>query len=348
MEGIDENAKAIFYTSLYRTYERMICLSEDNRYYSAFDNSIHKDSVPFYTDDWIWDTYRAVHPLRVIIEPQMEADMIQSFIRMAQQMEHNWMPTFPEVTGDSRRMNSNHGVATVIDSYIKGIRNFDLSAAYEACKLGITEKTLAPWSGIKGGEITKFYWENGYLPALAPGEQETADEVHPFEKRQPVAVTLGTSYDEWCLAQIAKQLGYEKDYNYFLQGSKNYRNIFNPETKFFHPKNAKGEFIEPFDYATAGGLGAREAYGENNGWIYRWDVPHNIADLIELMGGKEAFRNNLETMYNTPLGEAKYVFYAQLPDHTGNVGQFSMANEPSMHIPYLYNYIGEPWRTQKE
>lgn len=347
VEGIDENAKAIFYTSLYRTYERMICLSEDNRYYSAFDNSIHKDSVPFYTDDWIWDTYRAVHPLRVIIEPQMEADMIQSFIRMAQQMEHNWMPTFPEVTGDSRRMNSNHGVATVIDSYIKGIRNFDLSAAYEACKLGITEKTLAPWSGIKGGEITKFYWENGYLPALAPGEQETADEVHPFEKRQPVAVTLGTSYDEWCLAQIAKQLGYEKDYNYFLQGSKNYRNIFNPETKFFHPKNAKGEFIEPFDYATAGGLGAREAYGENNGWIYRWDVPHNIADLIELMGGKEAFRNNLETMYNTPLGEAKYVFYAQLPDHTGNVGQFSMANEPSMHIPYLYNYIGEPWRTQK-
>ena len=347
VEGIDENAKAIFYTSLYRTYERMICLSEDNRYYSAFDNSIHKDSVPFYTDDWIWDTYRAVHPLRVIIEPEMEADMIQSFIRMAQQMEHNWMPTFPEVTGDSRRMNSNHGVATVIDSYIKGIRNFDLSAAYEACKLGITEKTLAPWSGIKGGEITKFYWENGYLPALAPGEQETADEVHPFEKRQPVAVTLGTSYDEWCLAQIAKQLGYEKDYNYFLQGSKNYRNIFNPETKFFHPKNAKGKFIEPFDYATAGGLGAREAYGENNGWIYRWDVPHNIADLIELMGGKEAFRNNLETMYNTPLGEAKYVFYAQLPDHTGNVGQFSMANEPSMHIPYLYNYIGEPWRTQK-
>ena len=140
MEEIDENAKAIFYTSLYRTYERMICLSEDNRYYSAFDNSIHKDSVPFYTDDWIWDTYRAVHPLRVIIEPEMEADMIQSFIRMAQQMEHNWMPTFPEVTGDSRRMNSNHGVATVIDSYIKGICNFDLSAAYEACKLGITEK----------------------------------------------------------------------------------------------------------------------------------------------------------------------------------------------------------------
>ena len=162
VEGIDENAKAIFYTSLYRTYERMICLSEDNRYYSAFDNSIHKDSVPFYTDDWIWDTYRAVHPLRVIIEPQMEADMIQSFIRMAQQMEHNWMPTFPEVTGDSRRMNSNHGVATVIDSYIKGIRNFDLSAPYEACKLGITQNSIGKtdiyqhWHRENKKQLTKY------------------------------------------------------------------------------------------------------------------------------------------------------------------------------------------------
>lgn len=347
VEGLDENAKTVFYTSLYRTYERMICLSEDGRYYSAFDNRVHEDSVPFYTDDWIWDTYRAVHPLRVILEPEKEAGMIRSFIRMAQQMDHNWMPTFPEVTGDSRRMNSNHGVATVIDAYIKGVRDFDLAAAYEACKLGITEKTLAPWSSVPGGEVTRFYWEHGYFPALSPGEQETAGEVHSFEKRQPVAVTLGTSYDEWCLAQIAKQLGYTDDYHYFLKGSRNYRNLFNPDTRFFHPKNAKGEFIEPFDYINSGGLGAREAYGENNGWIYRWDVPHNIADLVELMGGKEAFRKNLETMYNTPLGRGKYAFYAQLPDHTGNVGQFSMANEPSLHIPYLYNYIGEPWRTQK-
>lgn len=347
VDGMDEDAKTIFYTSLYRTYERMICLSEDGRYYSAFDNSVHSDATPFYTDDWIWDTYRATHPLRVIIEPEMETHMVQSFVRMAEQMDHFWMPTFPEVTGDSRRMNSNHGVATVIDAHIKGITGFDLAKAYEACKKGITEKTLAPWSGIEGGEVTKFYWEHGYFPGLATGEKETAAEVHSFEKRQPVAVTLGTAYDEWCLAQIAKQLGYEEDYSYFLEGSKKYRNIFNHETGFFHPKDKHGKFVTPFDYITSGGLGAREAYGENNGWVYRWDVPHNVADLIELMGGNDAFRDNLEAMYNTPLGKGKYAFYAQLPDHTGNVGQFSMANEPSMHIPYLYNYIGEPWRTQK-
>lgn len=348
VSGADENTKVVFYTSLYRTYERMICISEDGQYWSAFDSSIHSDNgVPFYTDDWIWDTYRATHPLRVLIEPEMETDMINSFIRMAEQMDNFWMPTFPEVTGDSRRMNSNHGVATIIDSYVKGLKGFDLEKAYEACKNAITEKTLAPWSAKKAGELDKFYKENGYIPALYPGEKETIPEVHSFEKRQPVAVTLGTVYDEWCLGQIARQLNKKNDYKYFSERSKNYRKLFNPQTNFFHPKDDKGNFIEPFDYTTSGGLGAREAYGENNGWIYRWDVPHNVADLITLMGGKKNFIHELDSMFSTPLGIGKYAFYSQLPDHTGNVGMFSMANEPCLHIPYLYSYAGQPWKTQK-
>ena len=298
-------------------------------------------------DDWIWDTYRATHPLRVIIEPEMEVNMINSFIRMAEQMDNFWMPTFPEVTGDSRRMNSNHGVATVIDAYKKGLRGFDLEKAYEACKNAITEKTLAPWSSKPAGELDHFYKEKGYFPALAQGEKETIPEVHNWEKRQPIAVTLGTVYDEWCLAQIAKELGEVDDYNYFIERSKNYRKVFNRETGFFHPKDQQGSFIEPFDYRFSGGLGARHAYDENNGWVYRWDVPHNVADLIELLGGKEKFVQGLEDMFSEPLGKSRYEFYANLPDHTGNVGQFSMGNEPSMHIPYLYNYAGEPWRTQK-
>ena len=94
-------------------------------------------------------------------------------------------------------------------------------------------------------------------------------------------------------------------------------------------------------------MGAREYYGENNGWVYRWDVPHNVADLISLMGGNEQFIANLDRTFTEPLGRSKYAFYAKLPDHTGNVGQFSMANEPSLHVPYLYNYAGQPWKTQK-
>lgn len=348
VEGDCEDSKILFYTSLYRTYERMICISEDGMYYSSFDDKVHGDnSIPFYTDDWIWDTYRATHPLRVIIEPEKEVQMINSFIRMAEQMDNFWMPTFPEVTGDSRRMNSNHGVATVIDAYVKGLTGFNLELAYDACKKGITEKTLIPWSGDKAGILDEFYKKNGYFPALKYGEKESVENVNDYEKRQPVAVTLGTVYDEWCLSQIAKHIGKKDDYSYFLKRSLNYHKLFNPDTKFFHPKDMNGNYVEPFDYRYSGGQGARDYYGENNGWVYRWDVPHNVADLISLMGGDDAFVNELENMYDTPLGKSKFEFYAQIPDHTGNVGQFSMANEPSLHIPYLYNYAGQPWRTQK-
>ena len=348
VQSPDENEKTIFYTSLYRCYERPVNISEDGRYFSAFDGKIHEDGGnAFYTDDWIWDTYRATHPLRVLIDTLTETNVIRSYILMAEQMGDMWMPTFPEITGDSRRMNSNHAVATVADAYAKGLRGFDLEKAYLVCKKGIEEKTLAPWSGKPAGWLDDFYKKNGYIPALAPGEKETVPEVHHFEKRQPIAVTLGTSYDQWCLSQIAEDLGKKDDAEHYLKCSYNYRNVYNPETQFFHPKDKNGKFIEPFDYRFSGGQGAREYYGENNAWVYRWDVPHNVGDLIAIMGGADRFIENLNQTFREPLGRGKYSFYAQLPDHTGNVGQFSMANEPSLHIPYLYNYAGQPWMTQK-
>lgn len=348
VDGGTDNEKTVFYTSLYRTYERMICISEDGKYFSAYDGQVHDDEgTPFYVDDWIWDTYRATHPLRLIIETEKESDMVNSFIRMAYQMQPNWMPTFPEINGDSRRMNCNHGVATVLDAYNKGMRSFDLEKAYKVCKAAITEKTLSPWSAKPAGVLDQFYKDHGYFPALAKGEKETAPEVHSWEKRQPIAVTLGTVYDEWCLGNIAKALGNKEEADYFLKRGLNYRTVFNKETLFFHPKDSFGNFIQPFDYNFDGGMGARNAYDENNGWVYRWDVPHNVGDLVELMGGKKRFVAELERMYSASLGKARYDFYNQLPDHTGNVGQFSMGNEPAMHIPYLYNYASEPWRTQK-
>ena len=346
--GGTESEKRIFYTSLYRTYERSVNISEDGRYFSAFDGQIHNDEgSSFYTDDWIWDSYRAHHPLRVILSPTQEGDILNSFVRMAEQMPNFWMPTFPEINGDSRRMNSNHGVATVLDAHVKGVTGFDLQKAYLAGRNAIMEKTLAPWSSKPAGKLDEFYQKNGYIPALKDNEEETIPEVHSFERRQPVAVTLGTAYDEWCLAQLAKALGKNDDYDFFSKKAFNYRNLFNPETKFFHPKDWDGNFLTPFDYVFSGGQGARGTYGENNAWIYRWDVQHNIPDLIALMGGNAEFTKNLDDMFRQDLGKSKFDFYQQLPDHTGNVGQFSMANEPSLHIPYLYNYAGQPWKTQK-
>lgn len=346
VEGADKD-KETFYTSLYRTFERPICLSEDGRYFSAFDGQVHSDNgTPFYTDDWIWDTYRAAHPLRILINQDREEAILHSFLEMADQMGNGWMPTFPELTGDSRRMNSNHGVASVADAMVKGLA-IDTLRAYEACRKAIEEKTLMPWSAAPANDIDEFYHTKGYIPALANGEEETNPNVSRFEKRQPVAVTLGTAYDEWCLSRIADALGKKDDAERFLRAGANYRNLFNRATSFFHPKDKDGKFIEPFDYRWSGGMGAREYYGENNGWVYRWDVPHNVSDLIELMGGPEKFAANLDRTFAEPLGRGKYDFYSQLPDHTGNVGQFSMANEPSLHVPYLYNYAGKPWKTQK-
>lgn len=347
--GGEEKDKEVFYTSMYRYYERQVCMSEDGRYYSATDGKIHDDGGrPYYTDDWVWDTYRAAHPLRALLEPGKEADIVNSLVTMAVQGDSLWMPTFPESTGDSRRMNSNHGTAVVADALCKGITAFDVDAAYRACIGGIYYKSLAPWSGTNpGGWLNRFYIKHGYIPSLRPGEKEWLPDVNPGERRQPIAVTLGTAYDEWCLSRIAAYLGLDDDRLKYERRALNYRNVYNPETRFFHPKDSSGRFISPLDYAFDGGMGARDYYGENNGWVYRWDVPHSIADLISLHGGADRFNADLDQTFRQPLGRSKFEFYSMLPDHTGNVGQFSMANEPSLHIPYLYNYSGRPWMTQK-
>ena len=346
VKGGSEDDKTVFYTSWYRCFERPVCLSEDGRYWSAWDNAVHSDEgTPFYTDDWLWDTYRATHPLRIITDPATEEAILASFIRMAGQ-GNGWMPTFPEISGDTRRMNSNHTVATFADAAVKGL-HLDLDAALQSAYKCLTEKTLAPWSDAPAGALDRFFWENGYYPALPQGEAESDPTVDSFERRQSVAVTLGTAYDCWCLSQLASAAGKDSLAQEFLEKSRRYATLFNPETGFFHPKDKDGNFIPDIDYNFPPGLGARDYYDENNAWIYRWDVQHDIPGLVAMQGGPEAFCAALDSMFATPLGRSKFEFFSRLPDHSGNIGQFSMANEPSLHVPYLYNYAGAPWKTQK-
>ena len=348
VEGGTEADRTVLYTSLYRCMERPVCISEQGQFYCPADHQVHSDGGhPFYTDDWLWDTYRAAHPLRMLIDPDRETDIIRSLILTAEHDPHHWFPTFPSVSGDTRRMNCNHGAAVIADAWAKGLRGFDLSQAYDYLRRAMEEKTLAPWSAHEATWLDTFYRDHGYIPALHPGEPETVPGVHDWEKRQAVAVTLGTSFDQWCLSLIASALGRTQEAKHYLRCAYNYRHLFNPATAFFHPKDKDGRWIEPFDYRFSGGVGTRDYYDENNGWTYRWDVQHNLADLVSLMGGREAFVRNLDQTFNEGLGTERYNFYHQLPDQTGNVGQFSMGNEPSMHIPYLYNYAGQPWKTQK-
>lgn len=347
VEGATEDQKTVFYTSLYRVHERMVNISEDGRYFSGYDGKVHDDEgIPFWTDDWLWDTYLATHPLMTILSPAEQEQKLHSFIRKCEQSEEKWMPTFPTVFGDAHYMNGNHAAVVFADALAKGL-NFDVEKAFKGMKNTVLTETMIPWARAPKTEIDDFYHENGWFPALHPDEEETIPIVSDFEQRNAVAVTQAASYDDWAIAQLAKELGKKEDYSFFLDRAFNYRNLWNSETGFFHPKDKNGNFIEPFDYIFSGGIGARAYYDENNAWTYIWDVRHNLADLIDLFGGEQPFIDKLDQLFVEDLKLPKWQYYAIHPDATGSVGQFVMGNEPSFHIPYLYNYAGQPWKTQK-
>ncbi len=352
VKGGTEREKRIFYTSLYRVYERMVNISEDGKYYSGFDRQVHEDEgIPFYNDDWIWDTYRNAHALRMILNPKQEGNMLDSYVRMYEQS--GWVPNFPELTEWSvgpwggEPMIGNHTSSIFAEALIKGVDNFDIEKAYEGARKNSLEGTMVPWRSGPAREIDLFYNENGYFPALAPGEDEPYPYVdNNFEKRQAVSVTLEHSYDDWCLAQIAKKLGKEDDYNLFMKRSENYLNLWNAQTGFFSPKNAKGEWIANFDPQNCDGIGARSYFAEVNAYVHAFHVQHNIPKLIELMGGNEKFIGRLDDVYSRGPREGKWRFMGIMPDATGLQGLMPAGNEPAFHVPYLYNYAGAPWKTQ--
>ncbi len=344
VEGGTTAQRRSFYTALYRSNERMVNINEDGHYYSGYDRKVHNSNRPFYVDDWVWDTYLALHPLRSILNPAMESDMLNSYVNMYQQS--GWMPTFPVLFGDNPCMNGFHSTVMFLDDYRKGIRGFDVDKAYEGVLKNATQATMLPWENGPKCELDDFYYKNGYFPALQKGEKETVSQVQSFEKRQAVAVTLGGSYDDWAVGQFAAELKKTDDAALFAKRAKNYKNLWNDDKQMFIPKDKDGKFID-IDPKFDGGLGGRDFYDENNGWTYLWQVQHDIDGLINLMGGKGNFQAKLDQTFREGLDRSKYQFWAKFPDATGLVGQYSMGNEPSFHIPYLYNYAGAPWKTQK-
>jgi predicted alpha-1,2-mannosidase len=345
VEGGTNSQKRTFYTSLYRTYERMININEYGKYYSGFDKKVHNSNRDFYTDDWVWDTYLAQHPLRTILNPAMESDILNSYTIMFEQS--GWMPTFPQIFGNHLCMNAYHSSAIFIDGYRKGIRNYNIESAYIGIKKNLLEGSYIPWrQGNPRSTLEDFYHKNGYFPSLKIGEKETISNVDDFEKRQPVAVSLGINYDFWALSSLAKELGKTDDYKLFSKKSKDYKKLWNQDKKLFMPKDSDGNWLN-INPKLDGGLGYREYYDENNGWTYAWSVQHDIQGLIDLLGGKKASETRLDQLFRESLGIQKNLFYVNGSNSTGMVGQFSMGNEPSFHIPYLYNYFGAPWKTQK-
>jgi len=346
VSGGSEDERTIFYTALYRSLAGMANITEDGKYYSGYDRQVHaSEGHDFYVDDSLWDTYRSEHPLELLLAPNRQLDMVRSYIRMYEQ--GGWMPRDPTVNGPGIWMIGNHSAALIADTYAKGYTSFDAEKAYEGIRKNATLATVLPWRLGPLTPLDRVYQEHGFFPALAKGETETSPDVFPSERRQAVSVTLENSYDDWCVAQMAKALHKDEDYAYFLKRAHNYQNVYNPAIGFMAPRRADGKWVEDFDPKLGGGQGGRDYFTEVNGYVYAFHVQHDVAGLIALMGGREKFVERLDGLFEEPFGVAKFVFLSQFPDATGLIGNYPQGDEPGFHIPYLYNYAGEPWMTQR-
>lgn len=348
IKGGTEKQRSIFYSTLYRT--RALRMGN------------------------VWDTYRCAYPLQSIIKPEETIKAIQGFVKRYE--ETGWLPS-------SGAMIGNHSTAVIVDSYMKGLRDFNIEKAYEGMKKNAMQATMIPWKDE--GYITELeqcYFDKGFYPALPvkeeykvgeankskekqkgdediysrlpyqvkwlpeTGVKEWVKEVDSWHRRQSVSVTLEHCYDDWCLAIMAKELGKEEDYKLFMKRALNYQNLYNPAIGMMAPKSADGQWIEPFDPRFSGGFAGEGYFAEANSWTYTWHVQHDVQGLINLMGGRDNFIAKLDDLFTTGRTMDKLAFLGQFPDMTGLIGMYTQGNEPAFHISYLYNYAGQPWKTQ--
>lgn len=338
IKGGTERQRGIFYSTLYRT--RALRMGN------------------------VWDTYRSAYALQDLIEPKETEKAINGFVDAYEKT--GWLTS-------SGAMIGNHSTSVIVDAYFKGIRGFDVQKAYEGMRKNHTEGTMIPWKD--GGHITELeqcYFDKGFYPALPVDPnanpkptldlhdrlpyqvrwtptlevKEWVPEVDGWHRRQSVSVTLEHCYDDWCLAQIAKALGKNDDYKLFMKRAHNYQNLYKPAIGLMAPKTADGNWVEPFDPKYSGGFAGEGYFAECNSWVYTWSVQHDIQGLINLMGSRKNFTDKLDELFTTGHSMDKLTFLGQFPDMTGLVGMYPQGNEPAYHIPYLYNYAGQPWKTQ--
>lgn len=314
-----EVQKEIFYTALYHTMIQPNTMSDVNGEYMAADYTARKvgDNETHYTTFSLWDTFRASHPLYTLLEPERVTDFVKSMIR--QYEYYGYLPIWQLWGQDNYCMIGNHSIPVITDAILKGIPGIDVEKAYEAVyNSSVTSHPNSPF------EVWEKY---GFMPENI--------------QTQSVSITLEQAFDDWCVAQLAEKLNKNADYERFHKRSEYYRNLFHPKTKFFQSKNDKGEWIEPFDPYQYGGNGGHP-FTEGNAWQYFWYVPHNIQALMELTGGTKAFEQKLDTFFTS-----NYKSEQMNHNASGFVGQYAHGNEPSHHVAYLYNFAGQPWKTQK-
>ncbi|MEZ5106370.1 MAG: GH92 family glycosyl hydrolase [Draconibacterium sp.] len=346
IDGATDDQKEIFYSGLYHSFLSQYISQDVDGKYLGSDGKIHvaKD-FDFYGSFSCWDTYRSQHPLLTLTAPEHVDDFIKSIV--AKVDNYQWLPAqhFLNVFGES--MVGDHLIPVIVDAYMKGYRNYDVKKLYAAMRKKALEHPAPPVPSYAGRSGLDYYKELGYTPV---------DKV-----TESVPNTLELAYDDWCIAQLAKELGKKDDYELFMQRAHNYTNLWDSETQFMRPKKADGSWLEALgnneqEIVTEGehsyykyfdpllvGRRPNRHYTESNAWQYIWSVQHDVQGLINLFGNDKAFTQKLDAFFEMSpvITLPKYVGVV------GTIGQYVQGNQPSHHVAYLYNYAGQPWKTQE-
>ncbi len=318
VKGDNHDDIVTFYTALYHNMIAPTIYSDvDGRYFGP-DKMVHQtDGWTNYSTFSLWDTFRASHPLYTLTQPSRVNDMVKSFMAFYEQ--NGRLPVWNFQGGETDMMIGYHAVPVIVDAYLKGIGDFDAEKALEAC---VATANLDDYRGIG------LYKSLGYVPYNVTDSYNS--------ENWSLSRTLEYAYDDYCIALMAEKLGHKEIADEFYKRSQNYRNLFDPQTRFMRPRDDKGNWqpsFSPDDYTAH--------ICESNGWQYFWSVQQDIPGLIELTGGKNRFTARLDSMftYTGPEGHELPIF------STGMIGQYAHGNEPGHHVIYLYNMVDQPWKT---
>ncbi|MFP4097131.1 MAG: GH92 family glycosyl hydrolase [Cyclobacteriaceae bacterium] len=319
VSGGSEDEKTMFYTALYHAMILPRLFSDDDGAFVAFGASkdiYQAEGYDYYADFSMWDTYRALHPLHTILNPEKTKDMIRSLVKKGEQ--GGWLPIFPAWNSYTSAMIGDHVTAAIGDAWMKGIDDFDQELAYSLMRKNAFEVNTDRESYLngQGRRAMDSYLEYNYIPL----EDSVPDSFH---QKEQVSRTLEYAYDDFVLSQVARKLGKTEDYEALRERAKNYQNVFDTTTGYVRGRYADGSWIEPFDP-----VATRASFiTEGSPFQYTWYVPHDVAGLIELMGGREQFVQKLDTLF-----EKRYYWHG---------------NEPGHQTVYMYAYAGAPWKTQQ-
>mgnify|MGYP000400664481 FL=1 len=320
VETETQEQKQTFYTALYHTMLGPIVYEDVDGTYRGLDQNIHEsDGFTNYTIFSLWDTYRALHPLFNITQPHRNNDMIKSMLAHQNESVHQMLPVWSHYANENWCMVGYHSVSVIADALAKGTTDANVGQLLQACD---QTANVDYYDGLK------VYKELGY--------------VAEDESKYSVSKTLEYAYDDWCIAQIAQKAENTALHETYLERAKSYRNVYDPAIGYMRPKLSTRQWREEFDPLNTHGQG----FIEGNAWNYGLYVPHELDTMIALMGGKDQFSSHLDRIFTTEI-EERYIEKNEDITRDGIIGNYVHGNEPGHHIPYLYNWTNDAWKTQE-